>query len=352
MRRSGGNPDFRVRARHLGPFPRIDSGPWRIVGQDGGQSIDLGEQTLFVFSDTLLAPLEPPRTRSLQRPPFMLGVDDPVSFLGNCGALSQAADMRQALATKRFFAEADGLPRTLLEPTLDEAAAGLRFWPAHGIALDGGVFLYYLGIQQAAPRSVWDFRNLGVGLALLDPVTGRCERVRRGGDWRLWSLPVDDFHFGVQVLRQADELFVFGSVRDGLRTHGTLGRVGVHDLADPSAYRYYDAGSGRWTEDPAAVAVDQCGADYSVSYNTYLGRYLMTYVDSFTKVLWLRTAERVEGPYAAPTSAGRVPHDPASELVYLAFEHPKFAVDGGSRTYVSYCQPRFMPNALLEVRFP
>jgi hypothetical protein len=49
--------------------------------------------------------------------------------------------------------------------------------------------------------------------------------------------------------------------------------------------------------------------------------------------------------------AGRLPHSPASELIYLGFEHPRFARDGGQRVVVSYCEPRFEMSSLLEVRF-
>ena len=42
-------------ARPLGYCHRARAAAWTMIGQDGGQSIDLGDRTLFVFSDTLLA---------------------------------------------------------------------------------------------------------------------------------------------------------------------------------------------------------------------------------------------------------------------------------------------------------
>ena len=41
--------------RYIGTLPRRHTNLWVLFGQDGGQSIDLGDRTLFVFSDTLLA---------------------------------------------------------------------------------------------------------------------------------------------------------------------------------------------------------------------------------------------------------------------------------------------------------
>ena len=48
---------------------------------------------------------------------------------------------------------------------------------------------------------------------------------------------------------------------------------------------------------------------------------------------------------------GRLPHLPSSELIYMAFEHPTFARDGGRQVFISYCQPSFVPNSLVEVGF-
>jgi hypothetical protein len=77
----------------------------------------------------------------------------------------------------------------------------------------------------------------------------------------------------------------------------------------------------------------------------------MVYVDSYDKVLYLRTADGLWGPYSAPQKVARVPHEPSSELIYLGFEHPKFRADDGAKIYISYCQPHFYPNAVVQLRF-
>jgi hypothetical protein len=337
--------------RLLGAFPRTRTELWALVGQDGGQSVDLGASTLFLFSDTLLAPLRSVPGRGASRLPFRFQADGPCYFLANCAGVAFGRDLRDALASLRYFCGADGIPTQLLPPTPVERGFGLRFWPEHGVYLDGSVYLYYLGIQTTG-QTVWDFRNRGVGLAVLDPASGVCRRLRHDGDWRLWHPISDDLHFGVQVLAHGDHLYVFGSRRRGLRVDALLGRVPPEAISDPASYRYLQPGSGRWVADlRQAGSLGACGADYSVSFNPYLGSYLMAFVDSFTKQLFIRLADDVRGPYSPPRLVGRLPHLPSSELIYTGFEHPKFAADSGRRVYVSYCQPSFTPNSLLELCF-
>jgi hypothetical protein len=69
--------------QHLGYAPAARGVGWALAGQDGGQSIDLGDRKLFVFSDTLLA-----RTGRLNEPlPATFNRGNAV-FLANCAAVS------------------------------------------------------------------------------------------------------------------------------------------------------------------------------------------------------------------------------------------------------------------------
>jgi Domain of unknown function (DUF4185) len=343
-------------SRMLGSVPRMRTESWVLVGQDGGQSVDLDHGTLFLFSDTLLAPLRGPTlsgSRTGSRPPFAFDTEGPCYFLANCAAVATGTDLRAALDGMRYLSDDDGVPVEIVQPTRDERRSQLRFWPLHGIHLDGRVYLYYLGIQTIGAGSIWDFRNRGVGLAVLDPDTGRCERLRAGGDWRLWQPTSDDLHFGVQVVARDGHLYVFGSRRRAYDIDAFVGVVPLEEITNPAAYTFPRPGDGRQVSGlHDAGSLGPCGSDYSVSFNAHLGRYLMVYVNSFTKQLLVRLADDILGPYSSPIVVGRLPHLPSSELIYMAFEHPMFARDGGRQVFISYSQPSFVPNSLVEVGFP
>ena len=88
-----------------------------------------------------------------------------------------------------------------------------------------------------------------------------------------------------------------------------------------------------------------------MAYNGYLGCYVMTYIETHAKHLCLRTAPEPWGPYSDPVRAGVVPHHPEATLVSLGFQHPQFDVDGGRIIYISYSQPHFAQNAMIELCF-
>jgi len=339
-------------ARHLGTFPRVRTDAWVMIGQDGGQSIELGDDTLFVFSDTLIAPLRNSHlgryaTRAVPTQPNRQGI-----FLANSAGVASPTNLRHALAELRYYTDDNGLPREIVRPTKAEREAGIRFWPEHGVLVDGRVYLYYLGVQTVDPRSKWGFRNLGAGLAILDRETGESIRVRREGEWCLWNAGSEDLHFGVQVLRERDDIYVFASVRRDVVCDAYLARVKASEITDPTAYEYLESPRPTWSRDrEAAVSLGPSSGDYSVSFNPYLGKYLMVYVDGFDKTLKLRTADRLHGSYSAPVTIVAVPHEPASELIYLGFEHPRFRERDGETIYVSYCQPHFTANSLIALRF-
>jgi len=326
-----------------------------MIGQDGGQSIDLGDRTLFVFSDTLLAAPGAALGRGATHPPFRLTTDEPCVFLANCAATSTGGDLRESLGAMHYYQDEDGFPVEILTATAEERAADLRFWPEHGVLVDGRVYLYYLGVKTVDPTTPWGFRNVGVGVAVLDPESGACHRVSHNGDWCLWRLAADDFHLGVQAVREGGLVYVFGSVRHGHEVHALVGRAPADRLGDPSAYTYWRAERAEtegWTSAlELAGSLGPCGSDYSVSRNSYLGGYLMTYINSFTKQMTVRLGRQITGPYSSPQAVGRVPHRSTSELVYLGFEHPQFAAEAGRRVYLSYCQPNFTPSSLMELCF-
>jgi Domain of unknown function (DUF4185) len=314
---------------------------WRLVGQDGGQSIPLHDGgSLFLFSDTLLAPTDAASQRGW--------------FLGNCAAIapsSPASTLGSAMTRLEYFADTACRPREILEPTVLERAAGYRFWPEHGLDIGGKVTFFYIGIRQYDPRGTWGFEEAGAGLAVFDPVTGHCHRILNGNDWRPWPNLPSECHCGVQLLPVDSTVYVFCSRVDGLCNNAYLARVHQAHLERPDAYEFF-GGRGGWAGNPEqAEPIATCGSEYSVAFNAWLGCYLMVYVDAHGKQLCLRTAPNPWGAWSDVLSAGVVPHSEAARLVSIGFHHPQFDLDGGRTIFVSYSQPHFTQNALIEIRF-
>jgi len=334
---------------HLGAAPAVSTDAWVLIGQDGGQSIDLGDDVLFVFADTLLADRSAWRAVPGSRR-WPIGRDQG-RFLANCCARAGRGRLTTELGRLRYVLGADGWPKEIVQAAAVERLTRTRFWPAHGTAVDGRVYLYYLGIEHFAPDSTWGFRNLGTGLAVVDPVSGDAERLRWDGDWRLWPAGDGDLHGGVQVLRDGEHVYVFGTVRDGYEITARLGRVEAGAMADRDAYEYLAADTPAWSGDPSkACSLGRCGPELSVSYNAWLGGYLMCFVEPYGRALCVRFAESLWGPYSAPARLGDLPTDARHDMAALAFEHPMFATEGGRVIALTYCQPNFTQNGVVGVR--
>jgi hypothetical protein len=338
--------------RYMGTLPRRHTDVWVLFGQDGGQSIDVDDRTLFVFSDTLLASRTMARPNQQVPQVFREDVGSRGVFLANCAGLAPRGMLRDAWARIDYYLDPLGFPREILCPTPPERAREIRFWPEHGLYVNGSVYLYYLGVQTTDRATIWGFQNVGSGLARLDPATGECTRIASRGDWRLWRPRGVDMHFGVQVLREDETCYVFGSMRHGLFNQAILARVPAGDIDSVEAYTYLRSTEPEWSASlDEACDLGPCAGDFSVSWNAHLGRYLLLYVNPYDKTLTVRTAERVWGPYSRPQPVVVVPHARTTEMVYLGFEHPGFTTDGGRTVFLSYCQPHFTNNSLLALKF-
>jgi hypothetical protein len=334
----------------MGTLPSARTHSYAILGQDGGQSIALASGTLFVFSDTLLVCADDTVARTHPSAPVPVPANIQTIFLANCAAISPENTLEKALRTSRYYHDGDGIPREILPSTDRERFRMLRFWPEHGIALSGEVYLYYLGVQTTDQSTVWGFRNVGVGLARLDAETGECHRFHQDGDWIYWRCAGDDLHIGVQVILYEDFVYVFGSLRHGVQATAFLARVRSDRISDRAAYEYLASCSPSWTSRfDQSCSLGPSATEYSVSYNPYLDRYTMIYIEEYRKRLTMRTAERLWGPYSEPVELIGVPHHDTSELAYLGFEHSHFQQLGGRKIYVTYCEPRFAPGSMLTV---
>jgi Domain of unknown function (DUF4185) len=339
--------------RYLGNLPALKTGAYVVVGQDGGQSVRMNGKTLFFFSDTLLVckDLDVAAAHATVPPVPVPSLPQTV-FLANCAAVSEGQDLATILSNFHYFHAPDGLPREILKPTDRERFRNLRFWPEHGICFGGKIYFFYLGIQTIDPSSNWGFRNLGVGLAALDPESGECYRFEYRGDWIFWRPIEADLHIGVQVIPLGEFVYVFGSRRIHTEHTALLARVPAECMTDRDAYEYLASPEPSWSKDfRAACTLGPSASEYSVSYNRYLEKYTMIYIDEHRKRLMLRTADRPWGPYTPPTDLIGVPHKDSSAFVYLGFEHAGFQQQDGRKIFVSYCEPDFSPGSLVTLIF-
>jgi len=157
------------------------------------------------------------------------------------------------------------------------------------------------------------------------------------------------------VVKEKDNIYFFSSHFSEGKWYALLARTTEDGLSDPDSFEYLSSLKSlepQWDSDYSrSIHLTPCASEFSVSYNHYLGCYLMAYVDDGSKSLFFRTANYLWGPYSEPISAGKLPYLESAQVISLGFEHPQFSVDGGRVVYLSYSQPHFTQNALVAITF-
>jgi len=115
-----------------------------------------------------------------------------------------------------------------------------------------------------------------------------------------------------------------------------LGKVDPSSAQDHSAWTFY-AGNGNWSSKISdAISVFSSGPGIlSVSWNSFLQRYVAVYSAEFSQNVMIRTAPNPEGPWSGEAVAF-VAMQPSNGNVYDAHAHAEYDVNGGQTIFVSY----------------
>jgi len=293
-----------------------------VLFQDGAQSIPVAGGSLWLFGDTFLG-----RTAAGQPP-------DNSEIKGATGTTSAflPANETNLPPHLKYLVGADGLATNPLALFPEEPAATNRMWPAGGIALGSGIYLYYSMIEKTDGPAPWNFRSIGGGLAVAGQPLQPFTRLRPAGHWKF---PVEP----IQIVREGSLLYLFeiSSVPKGL----ILARVRSDQIENPAAYQFY-AGHG-WATNRAQVTVvlREAYGQISVLWSPARRRYLMaTSSDpSHPCEIQLRESMHLEGPWSQPVRLS-VPELPGktTKLVYGTYLHPELSDDHSLRYIATYCR--------------
>jgi hypothetical protein len=328
------------------------------LGGDAAYSIPLSaDETIWLFGDTFVGgPTSTDRRGS--------------AFVHNSIAVSRChADGRWEI-DYAWGRGPDGAPRAFL----DRGEEGAWWWLFDGFVHDGRLYLGLLEVQRAPPSGplALPFAFTGVHLArVADPH-------RAPEDWRPEVVRLSDAPDALPAAAMVVDgpyvyLFTFLDGGDGRHPRG-LARLPLRALdgatRDVSGALEFLAEDGSWQPglDPARarVLMDDTASEMSVRHHPELGRWLAVYsypVDppdaAPSDAVWIRTAERPEGPWSERRLLFRVPELHPSWLggfdeaagCYAAKEHPQLAREGRLvLTYVCnlFARPGEAPGPVLR----
>lgn len=163
----------------------------------------------------------------------------------------------------------------------------------------------------------------------------------------------------VTCWQEGDELYLFGNYGGGYgETY--LMRVDKSLALDKDAYRYYagmdERGQPIWamTEDEAVIVLDHNEREIGITYNEYLGCYLMTGYDTFNDRMVIHEAPSLCGPWSCAYSllpniytpvefeSDHLPH------TYGAYTLPSMVKDDGKTMYFTLSE--YKPYQVFWIR--
>ncbi len=318
-------------------------------GRDGGHTLRIGDQVLWIFGDTFTPSGLLSSTAAWSRlsdPQNLIesidGTGLPLQFLPYTSVeiefnndhvdVPDCCSLRAGCAADQPYCNC---------PANTDCAERIALWPGDGVATgdDSGRVYYEKFVIGAAP---YDFRRVGVGLA--DVQAGARTAVREldsdGSPRLIFGANDPGFARGLAVQEDLRRFYLYASVnRHQCAVDVLVGRVEATALTQRSSYEFWDGSGWQPALDRAAPILEQIpGGLGSVTWNTYLERYLSGWSDLCTggRTFVLRTAARPEGPWSGPLTVdlGSVG---ASRDAYYGLLHPEFG--SGRSLLLSFFQP-------------
>ncbi len=310
-----------VAVRHIGAMIDPSGNSAHIVGQDEAYSVSLGKSVLWLYGDTFYGRRRPD------------GKPDVEGAVTNSSALTTDQDASDGISGFMPLVDANDNPRAVLPYDPTEKPANLRLWPGHGIKIGSKIYLYYSLIDITGPGE-WDFTHAGQGLAVGEDPHQPFTRLKWKDRFDFWQR--HEPRFGVAVIEGKDGMiYVYGRHEEKPNALH-LARVKPDDIGRLDAYEYLSSTkTASWTTElsSAAAIFTDAPPEASVSFNQYLGQFMMLYSRLMENDVVIRTAPHAWGPWTHPRAIYHCKPSKPDAFCYAAKEHPEYNTGDGRRIY-------------------
>lgn len=310
-----------------------------IAGRDGGYSVRFNNLSIWFFGDTLLSAKNRPTSQ------FISSSCSWTEDLDAADGIKNGTDYTDGKGTPIDF-----FPFTAEENVYNEDHAGKAcvigpcesrwaLWPGAAIFDHQGNRLLLFYEKVLVKKGVLNFHIAGHSLAVWKNISRRPERLKFdliGGHPTL-LFGKGEPGFGSAAIAVGPLLYVFGCDSDGAAKPCRLARVPFASITDRTAWEFYNSENKWQKEITAATPVFSGGDMMSVSYLSYLERYIAVYSQPMSTQVMIRTAKHIQGPWSNPLKAFDA-KKPVNDIgwIYDALEHPEYARNGGKTIYISY----------------
>ncbi len=229
----------------------------------------------------------------------------------NVLAYSTDRDLEDGMTIDGMITDDNGRARIVIRKRFED----FTIIPTYGIAVDGRMYLHYMAVKEWGAPGHWTLNRSGWGYS------------DDGG--QTWTQPAEsiwdgDTNFGqVSLLEHEGFIYVFG-IHGGRYSGVMLARTPRDQILDMDAYTYWNG--SEWVSDlEAAVEIMSAPVgELSVSWNEFLGRWIVIYLDEPRRGLVIREAPEMTGPWSEPMMLVDSSDYPS---LYGSYLHP-WASDG------------------------
>jgi Domain of unknown function (DUF4185) len=312
-----------------------------IQGRDGAYSTLFQGSAVWLYGDTFLANPDA-QNRTL--------ISDSWSFTSDLNAQDGISGFQERL-------DATSAPTMIFSETSAEQAfnqahnsnncqgqpCGARWalWPSSIVVnpADNSALIFYM-VVSAKPGN-FNFQGIGSSVAIWQNIQQQPQRPTLNppivADHPDLIFTENEPNFGSASFVSNGTLYVYGcgTPTDGLDKGCRLGKVDPSSVQNRSAWTFF-AGNGNWSPNVSdAVSVFSGDDILSVSWNSFLQRYVAVYSQNFSQNVIMRTSPNPQGPWSDETTAFSA-MQPSQGNTYDAHAHPEYDANGGQTIFVTY----------------
>ncbi|REE69595.1 uncharacterized protein DUF4185 [Paenibacillus taihuensis] len=291
---------------------------YAVYGTDLGSMFNAGDKTYFVFGDTFG-----------ERAADQIGGGGSF-WRSNTIGYTTDKDPSDGIKLDGMIADDTGLAAELL-PSAKVDFDEMTKIPTYGLAANGAMYLYYMSVNHWGDPGKWDANYSSVA-----------KSTDNGQNWQLldqlkWpggSNFIQVSPYKVQTDKDHAEIY-FWCIPSGRFGGVQLMKVDESNIENFADYRYYagkDAdGAPIWSTklEEAKTVVDDTVGELSVVWNSYLNRWLMTYLKEGEGVV-IREGLAPWGPWGDPIDLVTASEQPG---LYGPFMNERYTENDGKTIY-------------------
>lgn len=305
--RQAARPDYSLTAEHIGSLQK----PSTIQSRDGGGTVQVGNQILWLFGDTFYSPNVPKNTSVADV--WRTATNSYTSTSEPFGRPIQPTDRR-------------GNPTQVIPFTPDELAYNRRYndpknhytiWPTGQINLDMNTALIFFQRFLTGTDN-----SSSTGVAILRAGSGVAQR-----------LPGALFTESEPSFRKAmtkDEYVYLYATEDCSKDKCPVARAPITKATQRSSYDFWDGKT--WNKDVTRATPVMYASNYgfTVMWNSFLNKYVSIMIGNLSHQAYVSYADEPQGPWSKPAKAFTLP----GKTTYVPYFHPELG--SGQDVYMTY----------------